>query len=502
MTGGWNLPALNFSGATGLAGSLRNAQIDNIEAQRANLEEQRLLDIANAKDQLIAMQNELNTKIRQSAREYESTKLAVEDMIRSSKGYLTVSEEIAKVASDTREQFDSQIFSMRERLITNQNEVKSLNEYSTKLREQLDTQQGLTDAQKEALQTELELNVQRINAYNQDNQRLGTILQILEAEKETSVQKAAQFKSRQMEYEIMNAQSGIAVALVEAQYKAGQAGIINQAGVMRTVMESMNALKQAQDMLDKELITPEYLEMVKETGKLNIQESINNAIPGLNEFTQGLGEVIKGTKSWNDAMKDVLTSIADVVLQMMVLAPLRNMLGRVIGDSLGMGDIATNAPSGGGFNIGGLFGGLFGGIGSLLGFPMGGKIPYYADGGIIGESFNKERSLSGKQPRLVVAHDGEQVLSTLNGDAQLWRALKRTGRWDELKTPTRIPSYATGGTVGYSGGSSGGRPMGNTLVINQNYKITTPDADSFRKSKAQMSIEEANRTRRLTQRNG
>ena len=302
----------------------------------------------------------------------------------------------------------------------------------------------------------------------------------------------------------MNAQSQIAVSLVEAQYKAGRAGLINQAGIMRAVADAANALKQAQDLLGAEKIRPEDVEMVKEMNKLNIQESINNAIPGLNEFTQGLGEVIKGTKSWNDAMKDVLTSIADVVLQMLVLAPIRNMLGRAIGDSLGLDGVTTNAPSGGGLNIGGLFSGLFGGIGSLLGFPMGGKIPYYADGGVIGESFNKERSLSGKQPRLVVAHDGEQVLSTLNGDAQLWRALKRTGRWDELKAPPRIPAYANGGSVGYSGGgSSGSRPMGgNTLVINQNYKITTPDADSFRKSKSQMAIEEANRTRRLTQRNG
>jgi tape measure domain-containing protein len=502
MTSGWNLPALNFSGATGLAGNLRDVQIDNIGAQQNLLEEQRLNEITNATEQLAQLQRELNAEIRRAKREYESTTLSVRDMIAGSKGYLTVQEEMTKAASDTREQFDSQIFSLREQIITNQERVAEQNKYAESIDKQLATQENLSDTEKQNLESKRQIASEIIKALDNENANLEITLATLEANKELSVQKRLQYETRQKENEIMNAQSQIAVALVEAQYKAGQAGIINQAGVMRAVMESMNALKQAQDMLDKALITPEYLEMVKETGKLNIQESINNAIPGLNEFTQGLGEVIKGTKSWNDAMKDVLTSIADVVLQMLVLAPLRNMLGRVIGDSLGMGDIATNAPSGGGFNIGGLFGGLFGGIGSLLGFPMGGKIPYYADGGIIGESFNKERSLSGKQPRLVVAHDGEQVLSTLNGDAQLWRALKRTGRWDELKTPTRIPGYATGGSVGYSGGSSGGRPMGNTLVINQNYKITTPDADSFRKSKAQMAIEEANRTRRLTQRNG
>lgn len=53
----------------------------------------------------------------------------------------------------------------------------------------------------------------------------------------------------------------------------------------------------------------------------------------------------------------------------------------------------------------------------------------------------RERAESGgKKPLLAVVHEGEAILSTLNGDAQKFQALKKIGAWDQLQ----IPNFAKG----------------------------------------------------------
>ena len=507
MTSGWNLPGLDFTAPVSGAKELLSVQTQSLSLQKELNELSKNMFVTTAIDQLKASINSMASQFRQMQREVQATKLSINDMIRGAKGYLTVQEEIDKVGEDIREQFDSQIFSLNERIRSTQNELDKLNEYNRSLTDQLNTRTDITDKQKQELQTLLSQNVAQASNVQKENDKLSLLKAQLEANKESSILAKQSFDRRRQELEILQAQSQIAVNLVEAQYRAGQAGMINQAGIMRAVMEGQAAIKQAEDLLVQKKISPEQLEMVKQTAKLNFDESINNAIPGLNEIISGLGEVIKGTKSWNETLKDVLNSIADIALQMLVLAPLRNMIGGVIGGSLGLGNTSAIAPAS--INGGGFLGGILSGIGSLFRFtqggmvdtyPMGGKIPYYAAGGPVSNAFNQERAISGKAPRLIVAHDGEQVLSTLNGDAQLWRALKRTGRWDDLKSP-RINAFAFGGTVGAMPTQGGAGQGSNTIIVNQNYRITTPDADSFRKSRSQMAVEEANRTRRVTQRN-
>lgn len=49
----------------------------------------------------------------------------------------------------------------------------------------------------------------------------------------------------------------------------------------------------------------------------------------------------------------------------------------------------------------------------------------------------------GPQAVPIIASVGEEVLSTRNGDAQFYRALKQRGAWSEMK----VNNFADGGTV-------------------------------------------------------
>jgi tape measure domain-containing protein len=114
--------------------------------------------------------------------------------------------------------------------------------------------------------------------------------------------------------------------------------------------------------------------------------------------------------------------------------------GRNIG--AGIGTIAGTAFGG---STGGMLGGALGGlIGSL--FNAGGTVDPQKKPENLLSAIAEERRKSGKKPVLAVLHENEEVLSTLNGDAQAFRAIQDAGIWASIKNHTM---YA-GGTVGSS----------------------------------------------------
>jgi hypothetical protein len=101
----------------------------------------------------------------------------------------------------------------------------------------------------------------------------------------------------------------------------------------------------------------------------------------------------------------------------------------------------------------------------------------------------------------IVVHKGEQILSTRNGDAQLFRALKAQGEWDNIKQ-ANVSNYANGGTAGYSGATGGGSMMRRGMAGNSNtyyssnVTVVANDIGSFKKNEQQLMREtEAAQTR-------
>jgi hypothetical protein len=96
-----------------------------------------------------------------------------------------------------------------------------------------------------------------------------------------------------------------------------------------------------------------------------------------------------------------------------------------------------------------------------------------------------------------VAHVGEQILTTHNGDAQLFRQLETNGEWDRIKYNFKyqgdaIPNFRDGGSVGNINTSNKRTPQVSTqgAVYNYAINVTTKDADSFRKSKSLIAQEQ------------
>ncbi|MGK7894037.1 MAG: tape measure protein [Xenococcus sp. (in: cyanobacteria)] len=159
-------------------------------------------------------------------------------------------------------------------------------------------------------------------------------------------------------------------------------------------------------------------------------------------------------------------------------------------------------------------------VSSLFSGVFGGGVGNFNNGGTVGiENFNNGGNVLGLATGIsqamiregngavpIVAKKGEQVLSTNNKDAQFYRALKRSGDWDELKNGG-VHNFNFGGIVGTSSSEmsyqrSHSKPSrgGNYKVIT-NYNITTKDANSFRKSQSQLLAEAQARQRREFERN-
>jgi hypothetical protein len=93
-----------------------------------------------------------------------------------------------------------------------------------------------------------------------------------------------------------------------------------------------------------------------------------------------------------------------------------------------------------------------------------------------------------------VLHRGEAVLSARTKDAQLYRALKRNGTWDSLKSNSaNMPTNFSQGTMEFSGKSSSALIGSRVNNVSTNIIINTPDYKGFNRSQAQVRAAQASR---------
>jgi hypothetical protein len=100
---------------------------------------------------------------------------------------------------------------------------------------------------------------------------------------------------------------------------------------------------------------------------------------------------------------------------------------------------------------------------------------------------------------VVVAHEGERMLSAKTGDAQAFARLEQSGAWAEIRKGRG--TYAMGGIVGgVSSGASRKMSSGtsNSTISVQVYGAT--DVDSFKRSEAQIGAKIAEQVNKGTRR--
>jgi hypothetical protein len=185
-------------------------------------------------------------------------------------------------------------------------------------------------------------------------------------------------------------------------------------------------------------------------------------------------DLIEGTKSASEAFGDfALSMIQDI--------------GRIAAQLLAQQAVMAlfgGAAQLGGGRTGGLLG-LFGGL-----FKEGGTVGEGTSGeGTSGDSLLRAIAQEGAGARVIVAHEGERLLSAKTGDAQAFAAFEKSGAWDLLKKGRA--SFSSGGTVGTLTSSSLAKkqispPQTSTPQTLNLTMHGVKDYDSFRKSQSQI----------------
>lgn len=590
------------------AATLENMNDTLIELRNKGVKAEALLNFVEMNDSLNQLINGLDDAKQSSVRNVEDTTLSVNQLVESSKGWLTITQKINRVGSDTFTQYENQIRTLsdtirdKERLL--QNSGSSLIKLEAEIEKAV--AMGFDSSNLKAQKQKLAI---LIDSERQNKESLQTLLNQVTATQNIAVANAKNNAYLQEQLNYLDKMSSLAASISSAQYDLG-GSLINEAPILQARIAMATAEQRAflqgrADGLDGQALT-EYVDMSKELASINYKKSFSDAIPFVKELGANLKEAVFETNNFTEAFSKLFNVMASDIFDRLVLMPLTNMASQWLGETFNLGSqkiptltgslavgneivnnpmvnddgqvkfepfnqaietvaqtsqsygselanlttltttqvvteqaalnqfiaalqvatqalyqFAVTASSGGASSgLGGVFGtigkavgGLFsGGVSSLAGDFMPGNVigvdssislPAFANG-------LTEQRMTGRKPMLAIVNEGEAILSTLNGDAQKFQALKRSGTWDKM------PNFANGvdrlynDSRNYRGNWSMEAMLPSTQtsqtinnqrsqVVNQfsqNYTIVTPNADSFRKSQAQIQDEGARTYRR------
>ena len=290
-------------------------------------------------------------------------------------------------------------------------------------------------------------------------------------------------------------------------------------GIKDKNLEKAQALSQIKMDFEREKMEIEKLgesgnysaeEIQKLTNNLNkLNElKLDNVAKEFNMFTEAISGVkgdmdgifkdfFMNTKSFGESISSVFQSILNNLANMASKELSNQLFTSVLGGG-------NKGGGGGGFGLlGGLFGGsssLFGGLGGdggasgmfsggmdysgfldgAGGFDFGtATLPSFAKGGMVGDLLNKERAISGFNPRLIIANEGERVLTP-----------KETKLWNQLNSSNKLESFSDGGMVGQGLGNINnvGR-SGDTINITPNVNINNEGGGNINKALFEKALE-------------
>lgn len=196
--------------------------------------------------------------------------------------------------------------------------------------------------------------------------------------------------------------------------------------------------KTREDMEAIHGLNLENINMQFKTFGQTLNEIGNQSIKGL---SNGLTDLIMGTKSLNNVLDDFFGNILNQVLN----AGFQSLLGGLFG-------------GGGG---GGLLGGIFGGL-----FYDGGVVPNYAKGKPaknISDAMRREAMQSGRKPQLAVVHENELIIPASRAEK-----LSSLGLTPEMLLG-KVNNYADGGVVGRAARGVPTTPSNQPQTINVEY---------------------------------
>ncbi|BAY15643.1 hypothetical protein NIES21_14610 [Anabaenopsis circularis NIES-21] len=244
----------------------------------------------------------------------------------------------------------------------------------------------------------------------------------------------------------------------------------SQAAILSQKIDFRNQIRDLERLRDSGEITADAFSQVKANLTRLNEIKLDSINAQFNDFT----EVIKGVKADTEGVfKDFilgtktlgesLTSIFQNILNNLANLAAKMLSDQLFGSIFGRGRTPDFNPSEGGFNLLGTFaGGLFGGAsvidaGGIADLVKGSEfydfsIPAFAGGGMVGDvarGLSKERAISGFKPHLIIANEGERVLTP-----------EQTKLWEKLNQ-ANVPNFSSGGIIG------GGDRIGSVNTLNK-----------------------------------
>ncbi|AFY45463.1 septal ring lytic transglycosylase RlpA family protein [Nostoc sp. PCC 7107] len=234
-----------------------------------------------------------------------------------------------------------------------------------------------------------------------------------------------------------------------------------QAAIFSQKIDFRNQIRDLERLRDSGEITADAFSQVK----ANLTSLNEIKLDGINAQFNDFTEVIKGVKADTEGVfKDFilgtktlgesLTGIFQSILNNLANLAAQMLTDQLFGSIFGRGRTPDFNPSGGGFN---LLGGLVVDAGNIADLVRGSEfydfsIPAFAKGGMVGDiarGLNKERAMSGFKPHLIIANEGERVLTP-----------EQTKLWEKLNQ-ANVPTFSSGGVIG------GGDRLGTVNTLNK-----------------------------------
>lgn len=538
----------NTSEATAIAQEKVNLDLEKQQRERERNTAKLLDDMANLQKRMADFGLQLEDSSReklQASLDFASNAQSIMQQVPQSLNLIGDDEKVQIAVEEATKPYLDAFRQIDDTLRTNERNVAKVAEMAEVLREKLaeqkkllEEQNNLTEEGKDEIKAtiaDLETQLKTTETYsdtvagiNDDYKAtrglLEDDLEMVRKLTEEETRRNLELEKRQNLLDAQSKFSDIEARLLEA--KANIADPFTAVGLKQDASIQRVKLQFAQERLEIEKNKKAYEEagysvdrMLHSLNKLEgmeIDRAFVEANPIAQAFGQTLFDIFSNAKGLGEALRDFAKSIFTMLAQWAANSLIQQIFGQggFLGGLFGGGG---NSFGGGGIlatGVSSLFAPTMGADGFFGHLAEGGEItPYvsnFADGGSVGilkglnDAMGREKAAGGN-PMPVVVSVGEHILSTKNNDAQFYRKLKASGKWDSLKSGG-VQNYAYGGMVGcYSDGGEAKTPPQSNSRYNQvavvnNFNISTPDASSFRKSQYQIDAENQIRTKRALDR--
>lgn len=486
------VPSLDFDAPKQQVETIKELEQSLLNSQKTLQELNQEFNRLNTLDQLIEKGRQIRENLLSTKRSIRDAVEGVADMILNAKGYLTAQEQIRQSAIEVSRQYRSQLETLgdQRKAISEQIRQNQAGILASTIALQ---QEGIDPSVRVEYQRQIETLTQATAEYEQQLLLLDGAISQVENNRGFAERAASDRIAAEKANEAIGIYGNLMGDLADRREMTNPLASIFGGGgdVLRITADYKQKAFQLNRDIQEGLFTTEQAHEMRNALQEIAEVDITKAFVDANPVLSGFRDLIKGAvtdfENLGQTALNILESIATRLLDSGLNMLLGNLFGGGIGNLFGGASSIMPAPV-----IPDIFPGATFGLGTL---------PFFAEGGTVGDVMRAEKAISRQEPQLVVAHKGEEILTTLNQDAQFWRALKRSGQWDELKA-NGMPAYAYGGTVG-------GVPNGSTatmtrtrspIVQNTTFVIQANDPNAFRSTETQIRERMERRNREVNER--